>query len=76
MAHRWLGLKGGPAQRQRRRGPAVELDVVVVDMVDAAVLRFLGPKDGFKATLRWCHGVIGVREWPAAREIGGGASQW
>ena len=67
-------MKGGPAQRQRRCGPAVELDVVVVDVVDAAVLRFLGPTDGFKATLRWCHGVRGVREWPAVREIGGGAS--
>ena len=74
MAHRGLGLKGGPAQRQRRRGPAAVLDVVVVDMVDAAVLRFLCPTDGFKATLRWYHGVRGVREWPAAREIGGGAS--
>jgi len=68
MAHRGLGLKGGPAQRQRRRGPAAVLDVVVVDMVDAAVLQFLGPTDGFKATLLWCHGVRGVREWPAARE--------
>ena len=51
VAHRGLGSKGGPAQRQRRRGPAAELDVVVVDVVDAAVLRFLGPTDGFKATL-------------------------
>ena len=42
--------------------------MVVVDVVDAAALRFLGPTDGFKATLRWCHGVRGVREWPAARE--------
>ena len=67
-------MKGGPAQRQRRRGPAAELDVVVVDVVDAAVLRFLGPTDGFKATLRWCHVVRGVQEWPEAREIGGGAS--
>ena len=74
MAHRGLGLKGGPAQRQRRRRPAAELDVVVVDVVDAAVLRFLGPTDGFKATLLWRHGVRGVQEWPAAREIGGGAS--
>ena len=56
-------------QRQRRRGPAVELDVVVVDVVDAAVLRFLGPTDGFKVTLRWCHGVREVREWPAVRKF-------
>ena len=41
--HRGLGLKGGLAQGQRRREPAVELDVVVVDAVDAAALRFLGP---------------------------------
>ena len=39
MAHRGLGLKGGPAQRQRRRGPAAVLDVVVVDVVDAMVPR-------------------------------------
>jgi len=51
LAHRGLGLKGGPAQRQRRRGPAAELDAVVAGVVDAAVLRFLGPTDGFKATL-------------------------
>jgi len=50
-------LKGGPAQRQRRRGPAAELDVVVVDVVDAAVLQFLGPTDDFKVTLRWRHGI-------------------
>ena len=36
-------MKGGLAQGQRRREPAVELDVVVVDAVDAAALRFLGP---------------------------------
>ena len=52
-------MKGGRAQRQRRCGQAAELDVVVVDVVDAAVLRFLGPTDGFKATLRWFHGVRG-----------------
>jgi len=51
-----------------------ELDVVVVDVVDTVVLRFLGPTDGFKVTLRWCHVVRGVREWPEAREIGGGPS--
>ena len=39
--------------------------VVVADGVDAVVLRFLGPTDGFKVTLRWCHGVREVREWPA-----------
>ena len=39
--------------------PAVEFDVVVMDVVDAAALRFLGPTDGFKATLRWFHGVRG-----------------
>ena len=39
--------------------PAAEFDVVVVDVVDAAALRFLGPTDGFKATLRWFHGVRG-----------------
>ena len=41
---------------------------MVAGVVDAAVLRFLGPTDGFKATLLWCHGVRGVREWPAAWE--------
>ena len=61
-------MKGGPAQRQRQCGPAAELDVVVVDVVDVVVLQFLGPTDGFKATLRCCHGVRGVREWPAAME--------
>ena len=33
--------------------------MVVVDVVDAVALRFLGPTDGFKATLRWFHGVRG-----------------
>ena len=70
VAHRGLGSKGGPAQRQRRRGPAAELDVVVVGRSMRAISGLLVPSVRRVVLLRRSYGVQG------GRSTKGGGSGW
>ena len=73
-AHRGSGSKGGPAQRHRRRNRRRSLTWWSWTWLTRRRSGSWVPRTASRRPCDGSTGSEGVREWPAAREIGGGAS--